>query len=494
MIPNILWICTDQQRFDTLGCYGNPWVTTPNIDRLAASGVLFEHAYCQNPLCTPSRASFLTGRYPRTTRTRQNGQSIPEDEVLVTRMLAESGYYCGLAGKLHLSAAHPSVAAVRERRIEDGYTEFYWSHHPDREWPTADYNIWLAERGYKFGREWFEDSRYVQTSMPEELHQTTWCADRAIEFIERHARPASDGGAAADESGQSEPWLFSANIYDPHHPFDPPEEYLRPYLDRLDEIPLPNYVEGELANKPLFQQIDHTGAYGGLPGFYSYDRMDERDHRQVTAAYWAMVDLIDVQVGRILDSLERTGQRENTLVIFMSDHGELLGDHGIYLKGPFFYEPSIRVPLIFSWPGVIEQNVRSKALVELVEIAPTLLDLAGLPRYSGMQGISLEKLLTGEEPASRLRDNIYCEHYGTTYPEPGRNSVYATMLRTERYKLVVMHGMVTGELYDLREDPNETVNHYADPAYFDVRAELLLKMTDRMAYTADPLPNRDAKW
>ena len=128
--PNILWICTDQQRYDTLGCMGNPWVQTPNLDRLAQRGALFERAYCQSPVCTPSRASFLTGRYPRTTRCRQNGQSIPEDEVLVTRLLADAGYSCGLSGKLHLSPCHPSVAPTGERRIEDGYAEVHWSHTP----------------------------------------------------------------------------------------------------------------------------------------------------------------------------------------------------------------------------------------------------------------------------------------------------------------------------------------------------------------------------
>ena len=119
--PNILWICTDQQRWDTLGCYGNPYVHTPHIDRLASEGVLFERCFSQSPVCTPSRASFLTGRYPRTTRCRQNGQDISDDEVLVTRLLADAGYVCGLAGKLHLSACNPSVTPEMESRIDDGY-------------------------------------------------------------------------------------------------------------------------------------------------------------------------------------------------------------------------------------------------------------------------------------------------------------------------------------------------------------------------------------
>ncbi len=479
-LPNILWVCTDQQRFDTLGCYGNPWVRTPHIDRLAESGTLFERVFCQNPLCTPSRSSFLTGRYPRTTRNRQNGQSLPADEVLVTKLLADAGYECGLAGKLHLSAVHPTVAAVAERRIADGYTTFHWSHHPDRDWATGDYNIWLAEQGLDYERRPFRRSRFVETSMSARYHQTTWCAQKAIDFIEARAQSA-------------QPWLFSVNIYDPHHPFDPPEEFLQPYLDRLDEIPLPNYVPGELEDKPVFQRIDHTGAYGGQTGLYPFDQMEPRDHRLIRAAYWAMCDLIDAQVGRLLESLERTGQRENTLVIFMSDHGEMLGDHGIYLKGPFFYEPAVRLPLIFSWPGVIQPGVRSTALVEFVDLAPTLLESANLPSYAGMQGHSLWPLLTGAVPPSQGRDDIYCEHYGTTYPEPGRGSAYATMLRTDRAKLVVMHGG-TGELYDLEADPAETHNLWRSAEHQTLKTELLLRLTDRMAWTVDPLPRREAKF
>jgi arylsulfatase A-like enzyme len=145
----------------------------------------------------------------------------------------------------------------------------------------------------------------------------------------------------ANEGGRH-PWLFSVNFYDPHHPFDPPLEYLEPYLDRLSEIPLPSYVPGELDGKPVYQLIDHRKAYGGKAG-YPYDQMSEDDHRLVIASYWAMCNLIDDQVGRMIDALERTGQIDNTLVVFMSDHGEMLGDHGIYLKGPYFYEPAIHV-------------------------------------------------------------------------------------------------------------------------------------------------------
>ncbi|NHZ87196.1 MAG: sulfatase-like hydrolase/transferase, partial [Planctomycetia bacterium] len=149
--PNILWICSDQQRWDTLGCYGNSFVRTPNIDRLAGQGVLFERSYSQSPVCTPSRASFLTGRYPRTTLCRENGQNIPENTILVTKLLADAGYTCGLSGKLHLSACEPEVCKVMEPRIDDGYSEFHWSHHAGEGWGfNNEYWAWLREQGVRY--------------------------------------------------------------------------------------------------------------------------------------------------------------------------------------------------------------------------------------------------------------------------------------------------------------------------------------------------------
>lgn len=491
--PNVLWICTDQQRWDTLGCYGNRRVRTPNIDLLARRGMLFESAYCQSPICTPSRSSFLTGRYPRTTRCRQNGQSIPEDEVPVTRLLADAGYVCGLSGKLHISACDPTVTPVTERRIDDGYAEFHWSHDHDPEWVENEYIKWLREQGLTYQTEPFHGSPYVQAGMPAEQHQTTWCAQKAIDFIRNMEH-------------FDRPWLFSVNIFDPHHPFDPPEDYLRRYLDRIDDIPLPDYQPGELDTKPDFQSIDHQGAYGqstdlfdssGPPesnaqcSYFSAAEIAEEDHRMVRAAYWAMVDLIDEQVGRMLEALERTGQMENTLVIFTSDHGEMLGDHGIYLKGPYFYEPAVHVPMIVSWPGVIEAGRRSEALVELVDLAPTLLDAADLPRYPGMQGSSLWPMLTGEASLDHHRDDVYCEYYNAM-PWHTDPAAHATMVRTERYKLVMMHGLSAGELYDLEQDPEETRNLWDDPDRAAIKYEMLQRLCDRMAWTVDPLPEREA--
>lgn len=526
--PNILWICTDQQRFDSLSCYGNDFVDTPNIDRLADRGTRFDRAYCQSPVCTPSRASFLTGRYPRTVQTRQNGQVIPDDEFLITRRFAQEGYNCALSGKLHLSPADPTSDdnEVRhmEERIDDGYGPFHWSHAPQQPYPGNQYRAdWLQQKGIEYEATPYEESEQILTSMPAEHHQTTFCVEKAIEFIEFHEEKYS-----LDQFGTEpeEPWLFSVNIFDPHHPFDPPGEYLERYLDRLKDIPLPNYEEGELKDKPLFQR-DPPGAADGDQ--FSREAMDAEDHRQVRAAYWAMVDLIDDQVGRLLDVLKRAGQLEDTLVIFMSDHGEMLGDHGFYLKGPFFYEPAIRVPLIMSWPGHIEEGQTSEALVELTDLAPTLLDAAGLNHHVGIQGDSLWPILTGEANPDEHREDIYCEYYhalerprfydamqehevnsdfhrwfeqSDVKPEfheeflkkDNRLLPYATMVRTDRYKLIHVHSLNTGELYDLQEDPTETNNLYEDVEYQSVKLDMFERLSNRMAQTIDPLPQRIGRW
>ncbi|MBD2869008.1 sulfatase family protein [Paenibacillus arenilitoris] len=479
--PNILWICTDQQRFDTLGCYGNEQVRTPNIDRLASEGVRFEHAFCQATVCTPSRASFLTGRYPRTTRCRQNGQDIPEDERLVTRVLSDAGYVGGLSGKLHISACNPSVTRGTERRIKDGYDEFHWSHHPDDHWPTNEYIQWLQSKGKRYRPVPSEQSKYVQIGPDAEDHQTTWCAEKAITFMEANQQ-------------YDHPWFFSVNLFDPHHPFNPPASHLERYVKALEDIPLPNYAEGEPERKTYFQQFDHNGAYGE-PKLYPYSKMNETDHRMIRAAYWAMIDLIDEQVGRMLDALERTGQKDNTIVVFMSDHGELLGDHGVYLKGAYFYEPSVRVPLIVSWPGNFASGTTCAELVELVDLAPTLLEAAGLPKEPGMQGKSLLPLLRDGRPegGEPFREDVYCEHYNASSKQGGIGG-FATMVRTARYKAALYHKRNEGELYDLERDPGETNNLWHDPGHADVKLQMLQRMCDRMAETVDPLPERRAVW
>lgn len=465
--PNILWICTDQQRFDTIGALGNPHINTPNIDRLVHRGVAFSRTYAQCTVCSPSRASFLTGRYPRTTRVTKNGAPyFPDDEVLVTKILSENNYDCGLIGKLHLSSMRNVEEPFSiERRNDDGYRFFKWSPAQRDAWPVGhDYQIWLKEQGIEWNECWHGRNGGIDA----QYHQTTWSANEAVSFIRYHGH---------------EPWLLSVNVYDPHDPFDPPQAY----KNRFDpnEMPLPKWKEGELKNKPKIQQDDYLqGGQGGNGP--SCEKLSAREKQEYIADYYAMIELIDDNIGRLLETLEETGQMENTVIIFMSDHGEMLGDHGLILKGAYFYEGLVHVPLIISWPQKFLQGKISNALVELVDIAPTLLDIAGIEIPYYMQGRSLLPILTGASELHTHKDHVYCEYYNALLG--CHKNVYATMYYDGRYKIVVYHGEQLGELYDHQTDPDEFCNLWNDKNFMLKKLELMQNCFDSSIKTVDPKP------
>jgi arylsulfatase len=469
--PNILWICTDQQRHDTIRALGNGHIRTPNLDRLVAEGVAFTRAYCQSPICTPSRASFLSGRYPSTIHVNRNGDSwFPERPGLITRTLRDAGYDTGLAGKLHLTAAHGRVEQFPQDRY--GYRVLKWSHHPQPEdfWPTPehDYQQWLADQGVDWGTAhnadlesdaggaWYVPG-YCRPGIAAEYHQTTWCAEEAIAFI---------------SEPREGPWLMSVNPFDPHPALDPPLEY----LERMDweSMPLPLFRDEELESQLQFRGIDHQTEIPESPQAYAAQRM--------VAAYYAEIELIDDQVGRMLAALETTGQWENTIIIFTSDHGEMLGDHGLLWKGARFYEGAVRVPLIISWPGHFQAGLRSDALVELVDLVPTLLETLGMPISSHVQGRSLLSILTGAADPDHHREFVRCEYHDALDQQ---YASHATMIRTDRHKLVVYHGLSVGELYDLVEDPDEFCNLWCDPASQPLRASLMQQAFDAVMLAVD---------
>ena len=465
--PNILWICTDQQRADTIAALGNSYIRTPHIDALVAEGTAFTRAYCQSPVCTPSRASFLTGRYPRTTRCRQNGQAMPATEKLISRLLADAGYTCGLAGKLHLATCANGVV---EKRIDDGYEVFHWSHHPQPDWPENAYTQWLEGQGTSWEELYSGPSTpYIKHGVPAEFNQTTWCANIAIDFI---------------RSQRGGPWMFSYNCFAPHHPFDPPADYLARY--QPGNLPLPKARPNEWEGKTTYQQLDSQYAHND-PAGYHVASMTDADKRDVTAAYYAMIELIDHNVGRMVAALEETGQRDNTIVIFMSDHGEMLGDHGIYLKGPHFYEEAVRVPLVISWPGQFAADQRVEGMVELTDIAPSLIEAAALPIPEAMQGKTMLPMLRGEASLCAHRESVFSEYYNAW----SHKHSYGTMHRTESHKLIVYHGTDQGELYDLENDPGEFENLWRNESHAALKTELLKAAFDASVFTMDPTPIRE---
>ena len=476
--PNILWYCTDQQRFDTIAALGNRHIRTPNIDRLVAQSATFTHAYCQSPICTPSRASFLTGMYPSAVGVNGNGfRTFPRhyEDRLISKALHDAGYDCGLIGKLHLASAF----LRREERVNDGYDTFQYSHDHKGgnergneyvEWIKGqgiDHNTVLEPRGiaslddYRNSQEnpgfgGFIEPTAENDNVPPNLHQTHWCTEKAIEFIQRNREP-------------DKPWLLSINPFDPHPPFDAPWDYYRRYDP--ESLPGAHFSAEDLAHQ-------HRLAAAGIDFQTEARHPQELEHKHIQASYYAMIEFLDEEFGRLLDYLDETGQRENTIIIFMSDHGEMLGDHGLVLKGCRFYEGLVRVPLMISWPGRIKPQV-SDELIELVDIVPTLYDLLDMNVPEYVQGRSAASRLCGEERSAPHREFVRTEHYAATnYPD----ETHATMYRDRRWKLVVYHQKDICELYDLEADPWEHRDLSEDPAYADVKWDLLRKCYDATIY------------
>ena len=464
--PNILWICTDQQRYDTIGALGNPCVSTPNLDALAEEGVAFERAYCQSPICTPSRASFLTGMYPSSLRVNRNGNpAFPDFPPLISKTLTEAGYDCGLIGKLHLTSAYGRI----EQRADDGYTYWQYSHAPRDDWATGhDYADWVRAQGADLS-ELIKD----EAGVPAEYHQTTWCAEKTIEFI---------------EADRSCPFFASVNIYDPHPPFNPPQAY-RDLFDP-EEVKPPLFRESDLEQQAKLAAVDFQSEarypdaldisspilpQSPVSSLIEPHTGGKRDARTLIAAYYAMIKLIDDQVGRIMAALESSGQRENTIVIFTSDHGETLGDHGLIQKGCRFYDGLVRVPLIWSWPGVFASGLRSPALVELTDIVPSLLAICELPIPEYISGRSLLPVLTGMLSSERHRDYVRSEFIDALDLPDGS---VASMYFDGRYKLVLYHNHNLGELYDLEADPGEFVDLWDSLGHLDLKTGLLQRSFD----------------
>lgn len=476
--PNILWFCTDQQRFDTIAALGNKHINTPNLDRFVEESATFTHAFCQSPICSPSRASFLTGMYPSAIGVNGNGfRSFPRhfEDRLITRALRDAGYDCGLIGKLHLASAF----LRREERVNDGYDYFQYSHdHKGGNEPGNEYVEWIKAQGIDHnsvlqprgiaslddyrnshqhkGFGGFMEPTAEADNAPPHLHQTHWCAEKAIEFIGRNREP-------------NQPWLLSVNPFDPHPPFDAPYEYYRRYDP--ETLPGAHFKDGDIEHQRRLEaaRID----------FQNRARHPKvLQHKQIQASYYAMIEFLDEAFGRLIHFLEASGQRENTIVIFMSDHGESLGDHGLTLKGCRFYEGLTRVPLMISWPNRIQPQI-SNELIELVDIAPTLYELLGMDGPPWLQGRSAASWICGGALNAPHRQFVRAEHYAATnFPD----ETHATMYRDRRWKLVVYHRKNLCELYDLEQDPWEHEDLSQDPNYADVKWDLMRRSYDATVY------------
>ena len=412
------------------------------IDRLVREGVAFTHAYCQSPICTPSRSSFMTGMYPsRLHNTRNGNEAFPNSPPLITKLIADGGYRCGMVGKFHLqSSGHRT-----EPRLDDGFSYWKFSHAPRDDWAEGHhYADWVRAHGSDL-----DTLRHSEDRVPPELHQTTWASECALEFL--------------DQQEKGQPWLLNINVYDPHPPFIPP----RAYADQFDpaEMPGPHFQQSDLQQQAKLRAVD----------FQDDIRTPlEHDAFRRQACYYAMIAQIDDQLGRLLDYLDRQGIREDTVVIFTSDHGEALGDHGLMFKGCRFYEGLVRVPLIFHCPNRLQSGLQSDALVELTDLSATLIELAGLQQPAYMQGKTLMPQLIGQADSSQHRDFVRCEYFDALDPHfTGGTGTFATMYRNRQYKLSMYHDHDLGELYDLEEDPWEHQDLWDSPAHQTIKNDLI---------------------
>ena len=489
--PNVIIVTTDQQRCDSLSCYGSDFTDTASIDRLAAEGVVCDRAYTPNPVCTPARASLFSGQYVSRHGAWNVGLNVPDDTTMLSHRLGGLGYRTHYIGKMHFQAymgrersreslqgGEPDFAAWRGPYYGFDSVEICMGHATGG--LAGHYGLWVQEQaggaaaeiealrvgrplaaGPKFG------GRAFDWDLPVAWHNSVWTAERSIDFLRR--------------SDRATPFLLAIGFQDPHHPHALPTDF----RDRVDaaEVPLPRFASGELDDKPPHFALAHRGeleqsefrgdyAIAGQGSSAGDSRtVTEGDARLGRAHYYSMVKLIDQQMGRILQCLDEEGLADNTIVVFTSDHGELLGDHGLWMKGPFHYEELVRIPLIVRWPrGQLSGGRRVRGLCSLVDIAPTILSGLGEAVPAVSDGVDALPLLRGETAA--VRDHVLVE----CVDDPGGLRLKTVV--TDNRKLTHYHGHAFGELYDLDVDPGERVNRWDDPSYQEDRHRLMALIVD----------------
>ncbi len=477
--PNILCFVTDQHRADHLGCAGNPDVKTPHIDRLAAEGIRFTQSFVANPVCQPNRASMFTGRYPKAHGLRENGNTLHPDTVTLPQILRENGYATASFGKLHLAPFgldDDLPAAPYER------TESWQSFDRRRPLPNPYYGLdhvyFVGGHGdYAFGdyKNELDDLDPTlspllkrenalapmtgarsswKAAIPEEHHYNTRIADEAIRFL--RARDAD------------RPFFAWCSFPDPHAPFCPPA----PWCDMYD----PDAVTLQLKRR--------ENELSGLPDYVqecaAASDDTEAQLREIHAHTYGMISMVDHNIGRVLSELEEQGALEDTIIVFFSDHGDWLGDHGLMGKGPCLFQELMRVPTIWRLPRAVSAGLVSDALFSTVDLMPTLLEFAGLPQPEGVQGRSQARVLQGE--TSHVRQWVYAEYDRSQIPDRLR------YIRSRDWCLSYHHANATGQLFDLAHDPDELHNHWDDPDYHEARGELLQQLLDLTLDADDWLP------
>lgn len=501
--PNILLITSDQHRGDAYGFEGST-AHTPHLDLLASQGTRFSACITPNVVCQPARASMLTGLLPLTHGVHDNGIDLDEDiaDRGFAGTLGRAGYSTAFIGKAHFSTYFTHEPTTRPENVAgsaqygDGWNGPYMGF--DRvEMTLMGHNYWLPERpprGRSYER-WYhadglgglkdtlykrragDDGGAAQThhsALPPAWHNSSWVGDRAVEFLRGHQRSST------------EPFCAWVSFPDPHHPFDAPLPWS--LLHPLESIRLPAHRTLDFDKRPWW----HRAATESSPGIsgemkrvrQEYSRIapqSDRQLRHLIANYYGMISLIDHNVGRILSVLDELDLSRDTIVIFTSDHGEWLGDHGLVLKGPMFYEGLLRVGMLMRGPGIpVGKVVREP--VSTLDLAATIGDYSGIPVTAAVHSASLRPLIDATGGRSHA--------YGEWRLGPNRCGVALDLrvARTGNAKLTLELGSGAGELYLLDQDPHEMENRYDDPACRGIREELTDMIHSRPKDIRDPLP------
>jgi len=509
MKPNILLITSDQHRADCYGFEGRK-VKTPNLDGMAASGTRMANCITPNVVCQPARASMLTGLLPLSHGVYDNHVSLDPKigEQGWAGTLSKNGYQSAFIGKAHFGE-NPNCTPYGAPESRAGSANFpetwngpymgfeyvelmilgHWHDLLPCEKPPRGQHFerWFWEHGEE-GEAWklwaedfgpkLEAAQTWFSKLPESWHSTTWMTDRTIEYL--------------DNYDQNEPFCLWTSYPDPHHPFDCPEPWSR--LHHEDEVDIAKHHQRDLDARPWW----HRASLENEPQTkrdrerilrQEYSRIQpqtDRQLRQMTANYYGELAFIDDGVGKILQKLDESGLAENTIVIFTSDHGDLLGDHGLYLKGPTPYEGLLRLGFIAKGPGIPKNKVVQDP-VSTLDLAASFYDWANVEKPANIQSESLRGLIEGD---SDSRDVAYSEWN----QQPSRTGVELNLrtVRTQSAKLTIEEISGAGEMYDLSDDPDEMVNRYDDPGKKALQKELLEMIQARPGSTMETLPEHEA--
>ena len=432
--PNLLIIHTDEHHFNTLGCYGGQIVKTPNIDWLAENGALCTSFYATTPVCSPSRAAFVSGCYPQNTPVVTNNIPLNDDVVTFAEILRRQGYATGYAGRWHLDGnGKPQWEPERKFGFEDNRFMFNRGHWKQME--DAPLGPRVTARNKK------DQPTYAVEGADEESFTTDWLANKTIDFIKEH---------------KDEPFCYMVSIPDPHGP-----NTVRPPYDTMFadvDVPIPSTLSKTAEQTPKWAAREKGASERGL--------------QRIMPGYYGMVKCIDDNVGRILDALRQHDAIDNTIIVFTADHGDLCGEHGRLNKG-VPYEGSAKIPFVMYYPKKVKAGTVIDQALSCVDFLPTIISITGCKTDGGEEGRDASMLFTGETP-SNWNDIAFLR--GT------RNWLCAV---TDEYKLV--YSTVDQPwLFDLKKDPDELTNRFAHPDYRDIVDQLTKELIDYCKKRNDP--------